>query len=73
MESLESRQMMAGDVQVNVNSSGDLMITGDTQDNNIQIIQSMQQGAVIPGQFFVRGAPNTHTTINGHEIGRAHV
>jgi len=70
MESLEGRQMMAGNVAVSVNSLGDLLITGDTQDNNIQVIQSMQQGAVIPGKFMVAGAPNSHTTINGSPDGQ---
>jgi len=70
MESLEGRQMMAGNVLASVNSSGDLLITGDTQDNNIQVVQAMQQGAVIPGRFYVTGAPNTNTTINGQSAGQ---
>src|SRR5205085_1142898 len=65
MESLEGRQMMAGNVLVSVNSLGDLLITGDNQDNNVQIFQSVQQGAVIPGKFLVTGAQNTNTLING--------
>ena len=65
LESLEGRQLMAGNVLVSVNSLGDLLITGDSQDNNIQIFHSMQQGAVIPGKFLVTGAQNSNTLING--------
>ena len=70
MESLEGRQMMAGNVLASVNSGGDLLITGDNQDNNIQIFQSMQQGAVIPGRVYITGAQNTNTTINGQSDGQ---
>lgn len=40
-ETLESRRLLAGDVTVAVNASGDIMVTGDGQDNIITITESL--------------------------------
>jgi len=61
-QTLESRQLMAGDVTVSV-LNGDLKVTGDIKDNDVAIFQVMQQGQVVPGRFFVNGLNGT--TING--------
>ena len=67
MESLESRQMMTGNVLVSV-SGGNLLITGDSGANELRIIQSLQNGAPIAGRFFITGQNNT--TINGQTTGQ---
>lgn len=56
VESLESRAMLAGNVLVNVDSAGNLRITGDNADNQFTIIQSGNGSYLIVGQ---------NTTING--------
>jgi len=61
-QTLESRQLMAGNVAVSV-LNGDLKITGDTKDNDVAIFQTMQQGQVVPGSYYVSGLNGT--TING--------
>jgi len=66
LESLEGRQMMAGNVLVNV-TGGDLVITGDSQNNFISIVPVEFQGAPVPGKFFV-GFQNA-TRINGQLAG----
>ena len=61
-QTLESRQLMAGDVHVSV-LNGDLKIEGDIKDNDVAVFQVIQQGQVVPGRFFVNGLNGT--TING--------
>ena len=57
-ERLESRQLLAGQVLVTV-MNGDLVITGDTGDNSIEIaVQS-------PGQFQVSGRSGTEIVTSG--------
>jgi hypothetical protein len=66
LESLEGRQLMAN-VSAVV-SSGDLVVTGDDDQNNIQIVQSMQNGAPIAGRYFI--TPQNGTTLNGQTGGQ---
>src|SRR5262245_32472008 len=66
-ESLEGRQMMAGNVLVSV-SNGDLIVTGDTQENQIQIIQARQNGVPTAGRYWI--APQNGTLINGQASGQ---
>jgi hypothetical protein len=61
-QTLESRQLMAGDVTVAV-LNGDLKITGDAKDNDVAVVQTMVQGHVVPGSYYVSGLNGT--TING--------
>ena len=61
-QTLESRQLMAGNVAVSV-LNGDLKITGDVKDNDVAIVQTMQQGQVVPGSYYISGLNGT--TING--------
>lgn len=72
LESLEGRQLMAfnpmGDVQVSVNTLGDLIVTGDSNQNQIQIVAEMFNGVATPGKFFV--APQNGTTLNGQTEGQ---
>jgi hypothetical protein len=65
-QTLESRQLMAGNVAVSV-VGGDLRITGDDSANDIAVFQTMQQGHVIPGSYYVSGLNGT--TINGNQGG----
>jgi hypothetical protein len=67
LESLEGRQMMAGNVLVSV-TGGDLVITGDTQSNFITIVPVMEQGEPVPGRFFI--APQNSTRINNQTTGQ---
>jgi hypothetical protein len=62
-QNLESRQLMAGNVAVQVTSGGDLLVQGDTLGNDVAIVQSVTQGQADPGRFFVTGLNGT--TING--------
>ena len=57
LESLESREMMAGNVRAVLTGGGDLRVTGDGQNNVVQI------STVIPG--FVTISGDNGTTING--------
>ncbi len=70
LESLEGRSLLAGVVSVSV-SGGDLIITGDGEANEIQIIQSLQNGAPIAGRYFIAGQNNTTITgtVNGFANG----
>jgi hypothetical protein len=61
-QALEPRAMMAGDVTVNV-VNGDLVVTGDSGANEVAIFQTITDGQLIPGSFFVNGVNGT--TING--------
>lgn len=61
-ESLEGRLLMAGNVTASV-VGGDLILTGDSQDNSAQIVQVMQGGQPIAGSYFVFGSNGT--TISG--------
>lgn len=67
MESLETRQMMTGNVLVSV-SGGNLVVSGDSGGNELRIIQSLQNGAPIAGRFFITG--QNGTTINGQTVGQ---
>ena len=67
MESLETRQMMTGNVLVSV-SAGNLVVSGDSGGNELRIIQSLQNGAPIAGRFFITG--QNGTTINGQSVGQ---
>jgi hypothetical protein len=64
---LEERTLMAGDVAVSV-LNGDLRITGDAGANDVAVVQTMQNGALVSGSFFVTG--RNGTTINGQTSGR---
>ncbi len=64
LESLESRQLMAVLVTV---TDGDLVLTGDGQADQVTIIQSLQNGAPIPGRYFITG--QNGTTINNQTGG----
>jgi hypothetical protein len=64
-ESLEGRQLMAVLVSV---TGGDLVVTGDNQADQVQIIQSLQNGTPIPGRYFITG--QNGTTINGQTGGQ---
>lgn len=70
LEALEGRQLMAanpfGDVTAYV-SGGDLVLTGDSLQNDLQIVQTMQNGAPIAGSYYV--APRNGTTLNGQAAG----
>ena len=65
-ESLEGRLMMAanpfGNVQVNV-VNGDLVLRGDNLQSDVQIVQTIVDGAPVAGSYYV--APRNGTTING--------
>jgi hypothetical protein len=67
LESLESRQLLAGNVFVTVDG-GDLIVTGDARANEIQILQALQNGEPIPGQYVITGLNNT--TINNQPADR---
>ena len=61
MEHLEDKNLMAGDVAVNVIGNS-LMVRGDVEANGVQIVSAAEDG-----QFIVRGmdAGGAATTING--------
>jgi hypothetical protein len=65
LESLERRLLFAGDVQVFLDSSGNLIVTGDASANGIQLDQF--------GEFVIQGidAGGSPTSINGVENGIA--
>lgn len=68
LEQFESRQLMAGNVSVNVDLGGDLHITGDDLGNGVQIAQARTSlGTAIRGTYFITGenAAGAATTING--------
>src|SRR5262245_24153222 len=78
LESLEGRQLMAanpfGNVQVNVNalgnvtsSAGDLVLTGDSNQHDLEIVQVTQNGQPVPGRYFI--APHQGTRLNGQTGG----
>ncbi|MCP4853491.1 MAG: thioredoxin domain-containing protein [Fuerstiella sp.] len=56
VECLEVRTLLAGNVLAVVDSSGDLMLTGDAQSNSVDLV-------VVNGDLVVRGRDNT--TVNG--------
>jgi hypothetical protein len=56
-----------GNVQVNVNSLGDLVLTGDNNQHDVEITQSLQNGNPIAGRYFI--TPHQGTTLNGHTTG----
>ena len=58
IETLEAKQLLAGDVLVGV-VGGNLIITGDEMDNNI----SVESGAV-PGQYLIHGRQDTKVTMS---------
>ena len=60
VENLEQRQMMAGDVAVGV-VNGDLMVTGDSQDNSISVYQISNGDWVVSGN----SSDGSLTKING--------
>jgi hypothetical protein len=61
-QTLESRQLMAGNVAVAV-INGDLVVKGDAKANDVAIFQTMQQGKVVRGSYYISGLNGT--TING--------
>jgi hypothetical protein len=78
LESLEGRQLMAanpfGNVQVNVNklgnvtsSAGDLVLTGDSNQHDLEIVQVTQSGQPVAGRYFI--APHQGTKLNGQTAG----
>jgi hypothetical protein len=66
MESLEGRQLMA--VVASVNAAHDLVVTGDGNANNLQIVQVTQNGQPVAGRYFI--APQQGTTLNGQTQGQ---
>ena len=65
VESLESRNLMAGNVTADV-VAGSLILQGDGQSNGVVIMPVFAAGRVQPGAFMVRGAEwEGPTTING--------
>lgn len=58
IETLENRQMMAGDVSVNVTGGGDLVIAGDNASNELEV-----RSTGFAGQYEIQGEAGT--TING--------
>src|SRR5262245_13037269 len=62
-QNLEERSMKAGDVAVSVSAAGDLLIQGDTEGNEVVVVQEVTQGQAVPGSFYVSGLNGT--TING--------
>ena len=60
VETLENRQMMAGDVSANVTGGGDLVLSGDNSDNQLVVVSTG-----IAGEYELRGLNNT--TINGQQ------
>ncbi len=64
VESLETRQLLAGNVAMSINGAGDLRLNGDSQDNHVEI--SM---AVVNGEFVgeVRGLAGTTIQFNGQQ------
>ena len=66
VEKLETRQMMAGDVSVRV-TNGNLVVTGDNQDNEIYVFQTDDQSYTLFGENGTRinglsGMPFTGVT-----------
>ncbi len=53
MESLEQKNLLAGDVAVSV-LGGDLFLEGDAADNNVELV-----GTATPGEFLLNGAGTT--------------
>ncbi len=71
LESLEGRQLMAanpfGNVQVNVNAAHDLVLQGDNNQHDLEIVQVTQNGQPVAGRYFI--APHQGTTLNGQTGG----
>src|SRR4051812_17464894 len=65
IESLECRQLMAanpfGNVQVSVNTGGDLVLTSDSLQHDFEIVQATQSGVPTPGRYFI--APHQGTNL----------
>lgn len=59
LETLEARQMLAGDVVVNLNSSGDLTIQGDNQSNIVDVYSERQD------EVTITGLDGTHVIVDG--------
>lgn len=60
MERLEQKTMLAGDVSVVVNGDGDLVITGDAEENSLAL-----ESGVNPGEFLIIDRSAAGSTING--------
>ena len=60
VESLEARQMMAGDVSVSINGNGDLFVIGDGADNNVDISTDL-----ITGDLIIAGNEGTNIVFDG--------
>ena len=67
LESLEGRQLMAGNVLVSVNAAHDLIVTGDGNQHDLEIVQVTQNGQPVDGRYFI--APHQGTTLNGQAPG----
>ena len=67
LESLEGRQLMAA-ITATVNGLGDLVVTGDDNENSLQIIQAVQNNAPIVGRYFI--TPLNGNTLNGQTTGQ---
>ncbi len=59
IETLETRAMLAGDVMVEVNASGDVLVTGDAADNQFTIATDMA------GDIEVTGIDGTNIVFAG--------
>src|SRR5262245_658603 len=61
-QTLQSRQLMAGNGSARV-LGGDLLVKGDKLDTDVAIVQTMVQGHVVAGSYYISGLNGT--TING--------
>jgi hypothetical protein len=69
IESLEQRSLLAGNVTANVDSNGILHVTGDDQNNLIEIRQLAPSGATTPwpgARYELTSYGQVPTLINGH-------
>jgi hypothetical protein len=68
VESLEGRQLMAGNVLASVNAAHDLVVTSDGNQHDLEIVQVTQNGQPVAGRYFI--APHQGTTLNGQSGGQ---
>jgi len=68
VESLEGRQLMAGNVLASVNAAHDLVVTSDGNQHDLEIVQVTQNGQPVAGRYFI--APHQGTTLNGQTSGQ---
>ena len=64
-EYLERRQLLAGDVNVGIDVSGNLVLNGDLDDNYVVVTRGSFSTMLVTGGRSSPGDANTRTTING--------